>query len=1015
MLLLAAVVTGLSPFASSAAASEKEQAAVSYSRDIKPIFSNRCYACHGPDASHREADLRLDLRHAAIAAAIEVGDAEASQLIERVSSEDDELRMPPPASKKPPLTPREVDLLRRWINQGAKFDAHWAYVKPARPELSESADAGWAINAVDHFVAAKHRELSLSPAAEADRRTLIRRLSFDLTGLPPSPAEVDAFVADSSPLAYEELVDRLLASPHYGERLAMYWLDLVRYADTNGIHGDNHRDHALYRDYVIEAFNNNMPFDRFTLEQLAGDLLPNATVAQTIASGYNRLNMTTREGGSQAKEFMAKYAADRVRNASSVWLGTTLACCECHDHKFDPFTQEDFYSFAAFFADVQETAVGAQQSAQVPTEKQAAQLAALDADLAKLRKRLATATPELAKAQAKWEQSFRDDRVAERAWLTVSPRQATSAGKATLKIQDDQSVLAGGASPAKDTYTVTLETRLPRITGIRLEALADASLPGGGISRAGGNFVLTEIEVDAALGGEQANRVAIAETSAGFSQQGFPVAAAIDGKNDTGWAVSGHKENDKLQAVFQFAEPIAGKDGATITVRLRHDSKHTRHILGRFRLALTSADEPSLDEPHTLPAVTAEVIAIADEQRNKKQRASLAAYYRSIAPQLAPARDQAAQLVRRRAALTASFRPLLITTAGSPREMRVLPRGNWLDDSGKVVAPAVPAFLGKIEVEKDRADRLDLARWLIDRENPLVARVMVNRLWKLAFGRGLVASLDDYGTQGALPSHGELLDWLALEFIDSGWNVKQMLKLIVMSRTYRQSSQADARLLESDPANRWLARQGRYRIDAELVRDNALAVSGLLSRQLGGDSVKPYQPAGYWSHLNFPKRTWQAGQGEDLYRRGLYTYWCRTFLHPSLLAFDAPSREACTVERPRSNTPLQALVLLNDPSYVEAARALATRVVEDGATTPEERIESIYRRVLQRSPSQREKAVLIKLYEKHFDQFTADTAAAEKLLHVGASPAPSQSPAELAAWTSVARVLLNLHETITRY
>jgi hypothetical protein len=752
-------------------------APVSFNRDIRPILADKCFACHGPDKNQRKANLHFDTEEAALAdlggrKAIVPGNLDDSQLIRRISATD-KTRMPPEKFGKK-LTQEQIDLLTRWIEQGAKWEKHWSLIAPQRPDVPKVADKEWSRQAIDAFIFARLVKEELKPSKEADRRTLIRRLSFDLTGLPPSPDDVDAFLADRGDDAYEKVVDRLLASPHFGERMALYWLDLVRYADTGGYHSDNHRDVSLYRDYVIDAFNNNKPFDRFTIEQLAGDLLPNATRETRIASGYNRLLMTTEEGGAQAKEYTAKYAADRVRNVSSVWLGTTLGCCECHDHKFDPFTTKEFYRFAAFFADVKEKAVGRQDQDRVPTAEQAERLKKMNDEIAEVQKLI-------------------------------------TAGNETEELK---------------------------------KKLADLQ---------------------------------------------------------------------KRKADFE----------------------------------------------KTLPTT-------------------------------------------------------LITTAGPPRVMRVLPRGNWLDDSGEIVAPGTPASLPPLKFKGERATRLDLAKWMVAEENPLAARVFVNRMWKLMFGQGLVKSLEDFGSQGAWPTHPELLDWLTVEFRESGYDVKRLLKLMVMSRTYRQSSLADEALRQHDPYNHLLARQNRFRIDAEMVRDNALSVSGLLADKVGGVSVKPYQPAGYWAMLNFPKREWLNDVGEGLYRRGVYTYWCRTFPHPSLVAFDAPSREECTVERPRSNTPLQALVLLNDPTYVEASRVFAERILKGGDTT-ENRIEFAYRQALNRKPLPEEMKLLAELVEKHRKQYEADRASAEALLSVGARPAPKDvDAAELAAWTSIARVLLNLHETITR-
>ncbi len=808
--------------------------AIQFNRDIRPILSNTCFVCHGPDNNLRKAKLRLDREKEALADrggyhVLVPGKPEESELFQRITAKEVRERMPPAKHPKQ-LSKEQIDLIRRWIEQGAKYQNHWSLIAVQRPKVPAVRTARWDRNTIDRFILARLEQEGLKPSAEADKRTLIRRLAFDLTGLPPAPTEVDAFLNDPHPQAYEKLVDRLLLSPHHGERLAMYWLDLVRFADTCGYHSDNHRDLYLYRDYVINAFNTNKPFDRFTIEQLAGDLLPNATAADKIASGYNRVLQTTEEGGAQAKEYAAKYGADRVRNAGSVWLGLTLGCCECHDHKFDPFTTKEFYKFASFFADIKERAVGRQDQTPVLAPAQEEQIKKLDAAMAPFQKVLETATPILEAAQVVWEKEIK----------------------------------------AKGT-------------------------------------------------------------------KGLP-------------------------------KDIAG------------------------------------------------IFAVDPAKRTAKHQQDLGKYYRaSVAPGLAQPRQKLAELQKQKADVLKKIPSTLVTMAGPPRTLRVLPRGNWLDDSGEIVAPAVPAALPPLKNEAKRASRLDLARWFMDKDNPLVARVFVNRLWMLYFGQGIVKTMDDFGAQGAWPTHPELLDWLAAEFQASDWNVRHVIKLLVTSSTYRQVSAAPEVLRQRDPYNQLLARQARFRIDAELVRDTALAVSGLLLRKIGGPSVKPYQPAGYWQHLNFPKRDYKADKGDDQYRRGLYTYWQRSFLHPSLLAFDAPSREECTVERVRSNTPQQALVLLNDPTYVEAARAFAERMIREGGQDSEGRIHFAFRQAMSRKAEPAEVKLLTVLYEQHLRQFESDKKAAESLLRVGNRPAAADIPvAELAAWTSVARVILNLHETITR-
>jgi hypothetical protein len=920
----------------------------------------------------------------------------------------------PPASTGKVLSKQQIDLVRRWIEQGANYQKHWSFLTPTRPVLPKVRDQRWPRNAVDRFVLARLEAEGLKPSAMADRRVLLRRLSFDLLGLPPAPDEIDAFLADRSDRAYEKAVDRLLASTHFGERMALYWLDLVRFADTGGYHSDNHRDIALYRDWVIDAFNRNKRFDQFTIEQLAGDLLPGAGREQRIASGYNRLLQTTEEGGAQAKEYLAKYAADRVRNAGSVWLGLTLGCAECHNHKFDPITTKEFYRFASFWADIQEVAVGRQPQTKVATGEQELQLRLTEAEQAEARRALATTTPALAAAQRLWEeQALADLNRNQPAWSAIKPTRVVSSGGATLAVQPDFSVLSSGKNPAKDTYTVTLITDRKQLTGIRLAALRHASLRGG-LSRGNGNFVLTGFRVALLDQEGKSTPVELSSAVADYSQPGYPVASLL--KGGAGWAVGGNvRKNVDRAAVFTFARPLPGGPGTTLVVGLEHNSVHPRHNIGRFRLDLTTAEKPSLKDRAGLADTVVKALTTDATKRSSAQRDLLAAHYRGIAPVLDPVRRTLAILQQKRQALEKAMPQTLVSMAGPPRTMRVLPRGNWLDDSGEIVEPTTPASLPALGVNGRRATRLDLANWLLAKDNPLTARVFVNRLWKLVFGQGLVTSLEDFGAQGSWPSHPELLDYLAVEFRESGWDVKHVVRLLVTSSTYRQVSTAGPALRQHDPYNRLLARQGRFRLDAEMVRDNALAVSGLLVRKVGGPSVKPYQPAGYWTYLNFPRRDYVADRGADQYRRGLYTYVQRTFPHPSLIAFDAPSREECTVERPRSNTPQQALVLLNDPTYVEAARALAEKVLRDGGKTDSDRLLFAYRRVLGRTPRAGEVEVLLPLLGRHLKHYQVDSAAADDLLTVGQAVAVKDvdRPA-LAAWTSVARVLLNLHETITR-
>ncbi len=750
--------------------------------------------------------------------------------------------MPPPRSHKQ-LDARQKETLAQWIAAGAEYQKHWAYEPPVKPPIPPGADA------IDHLVEARLVQLGLQPAGEADRRTLIRRLSFDLTGLPAEPADVDGFVRDAAPDAYERLVDRLLASPHYGERMAIDWLDVVRFADTVGYHSDNPRPIWPYRDWVIRAFNDNMPFDRFTIELLAGDLLPEATQATRVASAFNRLLLTTEEGGAQAKDYESRMLTDRVRAVGTVWLGQTTGCAACHDHKFDPITMHDFYSLGAFFADIKEPAIGKRGGGMLVLEpEQQARLDELDAALAQSKAAFDAIVPELDAAQRVWE-----------AELLAAPDQAASDKPAPDK-------------PATDKKAADKEAAILAILRKEPNIRSNA---------------------------------------------------------------------ERKQVTTHFRD--------TVTL-----------LFAAERAALPRAEKTRNDFVATLPRC-------------------------------------------------------LVTERVNPQTVRILPRGNWMDESGPVVSPAFPAYLPAPRIAGRQPNRLDLARWLVSGENPLTARVVMNRLWKQFFGTGLSRVLDDLGAQGETPANRELLDWLACEFMESQWDMKRMVRTIVTSRTYRRSTTAPPSAVAADPANREFARQSPFRLDAEFVRDVALATAGLLVRRIGGPSVKPYQPDGYWENLNFPPRTYVTDKGENQYRRGLYTWWQRTFPHPGLLAFDAPSREECCAERTRSNIPQQALVLLNDSSYVEAARVFAARILREGTGSPEERIAWAWRQALQRLPRAEELETMLALQRRHLAAYQSDPKAAAGLLAAGASRPPADpDKAELAAWTHVARVLLNLHETITR-
>jgi hypothetical protein len=720
--------------------------------------------------------------------------------------------------------------------------------------------------------------------------------------------------------------------------------------------------------------------------------------------------MTTEEGGAQAKEYEAKNSADRVRNLAVAWLGSTMGCCECHDHKFDPFATKDFYRLAAFFADVQEAAIGRREDGMaVPTPEQAAEQARLAGEIKPLKAAFETDTPELAAAQRAWEAGLGSPT----SWTPLAGVAASAAHGTQLAVAGDGSVLA--SKPAdKEAYTISGTTSLRRLSGLRLEVLSDPSLPAKGPGTAGnGNFVLSEVAL-AVSGAQGERKIPLRAAYADFSQQDWPVANAIDGKDDTGWAVL--PQVGKAHWAIFTTDELELEQGAVLHVTLSFASVHPQHLIGHLRLSASGDREPAKEE--AMSKEVREALAIEAAKRNAEQRRQIAAHFRAITPLLDATRRALAPLEKAAQELDGRMRRCLVTTAAPPRTVRVLARGNWQDDSGEVVQPGVPHFLRQIEGPA-RATRLDLARWLVAEDNPLTARVFVNRMWKLLFGTGLSKSVDDLGTQGEWPLHAELLDHLALQF-RSGWDIKALLRELVLSRTYRQSSTpaSDERALlaDKDPFDRLLSHQACFRLEAEMVRDNALVISGLLSDRLGGPSVKPYQPAGYWQYLNFPEREWSHDQGPDAYRRGLYTWWQRTFLQPSLLAFDAPTREECVADRLRSNTPQQALVLLNDPTYVEAARAFAARILHDGGNDDQRRLAWAMRTALIRTPSGPELEVLAALLAKSRATYAADRDAAAKLLAIGMAPAPGELPAgEVAAWTAVGRAILNLHETITRY
>ena len=983
-----------------------------YNRDVRPILSDKCFFCHGPDEKTREAGLRLDVAEAAYAdndgvIAIVPGKPEKSELVFRIETDDPDELMPPAKAHKE-LSKEEMAILKRWIAEGAEYQDHWAFVNPVRPKTGRIRPNDKTRNEIDVLVQRHLKDVGGEASPTADRTTLIRRLALDLTGFPPSYEEVDAFVQDRSRDAYERLVDRYLSSPHFGERLAMKWLDLVRFADTVGYHGDQTINQTPYRDYVIKAFNDNMSYDQFTREQLAGDLLENPTQNQLIASGYNRLLMTTQEGGAQEKEYLAKYATDRVNNLGSVWMGATLGCAECHDHKFDPYTMKDFYSMQAFFADVEEKGVYNHRAGDRPpnieilADDLVAEVATLKKEIEKLEGSLVIRTAQQKKAYKEWDTEVHSKltgRIASHDdnWVDDRPlRKGKQNGAWVYHDSEHGKVLTGKESRYQKGDGAVVQHFLSDVTdGHKVQP---------------DDMVFAYVYLDP-------------------SDPPETLMLQVHGKN---WEHRGYWGADKVPfgpkgtdnpAHLRMGDLPAAGEWVRLEVPLDEIGLKKGQLVNG--LAFTQFGgavwwdaggfHTSAGDGMNIPKDLVEVIRKTPSKRTGDEQDKIDRLFVDRSPLYDKVRVEMETRQNRVKEIQKKAIKYPVTKATTPRPIRILPRGDWMNESGPEVQPAIPEFLGKLETGDRRATRLDLANWLVDRDNPFTARVLMNNLWAMYFGRALSTVHDDLGNQGAWPDNGELLDWLAVEFMESGWDVRHMVRQMVTSHAYRQSSLASAEAREWDPYNKHLARQGRFRVDAELVRDGALKISGLLVDEVGGDSVRPYQPAGYYRELNFPKRTYKASEGKDQYRRGLYTHWQRTFTHPSLLAFDAPSRENCTANRDRSNTPLQALTLMNDPTYVEAARAFAERIVTEGGSSLEERVNWASRQVLLRDADDRTLKVLSGVYSKHVAEYRGDAAAARELLSVGDRPqAESVDPVEHAAWTSVARVLLNLHETVTR-
>ena len=984
-----------------------------FNRDIRPIFSKTCFACHGPDANAREAGLRLDVREAAIAKRdgvqpIVPGNAAASEVYRRMITKDVDDRMPP-AEFHTQLSAAEIERVKQWINAGAEYEDHWAFISPKRPSVPGGR------RAIDHFVRAGLKAAGLKPARRADRATLIRRVALDLTGLPPAPADVRAFVEDPAEdaKAYAKVVDRLLASPRYAEHRTRYWLDTARYADTSGYQYDRIRHQWAWRDWVIHAFDSNMPFDQFTIEQTAGDLLTNATPHTRLATGFHRNHPITIEGGIIDEEYRTEYVMDRVVTTSTAWLGLTMLCARCHDHKYDPVSQDDFYSIYSFFNNIPERGMsGFTPKQRIESPLNPSGLGELEQEVAAAEKKLRTERGKLAEAFADWEAKLCAEAEAESRSVAIGKMIAEGGTK--LEPQQDGSVLASGANPGKQTYQVEFVVADNPLTAIRLEALTHPTHKNKSTGRGhNGNFVLTEVRVETAAGENEFSEVKIESAEADYEQKNYPISAVIDGKLDRkGWAVDGNTKAEDRSAVFALAEPV--EPGT----RVRFSMFHTwggSHTIGRFRISIPTGGKP-------IPKEIRKTLDLEAKKRNAKQRDELAAFLAArFEGESYTKLDQEVKAIkaRRDQARNATPETMILTEMAKPRETFVLQRGEYDKPiKERRVQPGLPVVFGRLP-EGSPTNRLGFARWLVSRDNPLTARVTVNRFWAQLFGTGLVKTIEDFGSQGEYPSHPELLDWLAVEFMESGWDVKQLFRTMVTSESYCQSSRLSAEALSGDPENRLLARGPRQRLDAEMIRDSALAVSGLLDADIGGPSVYPYHPKGLWMEINNRPRYSRAyphtTDAKALYRRSLYTFWKRTVPPPSMAAFDAPEREFCTVKRSRTNTPLQAFVMLHDPQFIEAARKLGERMMTEARGDLRQRISHGFELCLARRPEADELTFLHGALKQRLAHFQANPEAAKKLLAVGEAPVANEiDPAELAAYATVARIILNLSEFITK-
>jgi hypothetical protein len=1052
-----------------AAADDSKAKPIDFNREIRPILSDNCFKCHGPDEKQRMAKLRLDTKEGAFAkpGVIVPGEPAKSKLVMRIASKDPNVVMPPPESGHK-LTANQIELLTRWIAEGAQWNEHWAYVGPKRPAVPQVGNSGWVRNPIDSFILARLEKEGLKPSPEADKLTLLRRVYLDLTGLPPAPSEMDAFLADKSPDAYEKVVEKLLASPRYGERMAMQWLDLARYADTHGYHIDSHRDMWPWRDWVIDAFNRNKPYDRFTIEQLAGDLLPDATMEQKIASGFNRNHMINYEGGAIPEEYLNEYVVDRVETTATAWMGMTMGCARCHTHKYDPISHKEFYQFYAFFNNVSEKGLDGQRgNAQpflpMPTGEEKAKREELDkaikerVDALADRKvggleevwgkiyegKTAVAPRDGLAALYELDGSLSDSSGNYRHGKTIAGDPTFGAGQVGRAVSlDGQTQLSFGAADAfagELTFAVWMRPNIGKIPNLVFQKIEDEQ------TRRGCELLFEKTQLFdiqrwaapltvrlTANWPDSAVRIRTRELF--YNSEWKHLAIVYDGSG----RASGLKVylNGRPAEVETIQDNLKGeiKNGAELQIGSKATGRAYSGGLDDLRLYRRMLKSEEIEDlAIRYPIFT--ILSGVSGKRTKEESDRLREYYLTyIAPDpLKKKHVELKALRKEKEKLEKDILTVMVMGERSvPRETYILTRGDYRNKAEKVT-PDVPAVLPPLRShngangtngangaeEKALPNRLDLARWLVGPNHPLTARVAVNRYWQIYFGYGIVKTAEDFGSQGEPPVHPELLDWLATEFIRTGWDIKAMQRLIVTSATYRQSSRATPLLLEKDPDNRLLARGPRFRLQAEMVRDNALAISGLLNGKIGGPSVFPYQPPGLWEELafgdGFSAQEYTQSHGGDLYRRTMYTFWKRTAPPASLATFDAPDREKCVARRALTNTPLQALVLMNDPTYVEAARALAQRALREGGKDANSRIVYAFRLATSRKPTKPELGVLRSLLDGQVSHYRGEKEAADEFVRVGESKSDEKiDDRELAAWTIVMSAILNLDEAITK-